>query len=554
MKLTEKFIKSNVIRALLLVFSLLATHNTVLADTIHFKLANIEESRHSPNTKIYFEWMSNANQEYWDPQCIEYDGVLLSDFVDNGYLHQCDLEGKDAENSFLRIWSDGPISLEQIEISETASDRVWLIKHFSDGALDGYKQLRHKCFDIPQGAESYEQIHLDSSLTNGIHLFPNARLSTEGAVAALCEGGQTPAGFNPVGHLINGRDNFEGNGHKHIVSSNNPNVLSIVTFNMGIDTNTIARIYFDFLGIGTSDEEAEHHIDTAVMKLGGQKPDVIVFQEIQKKESYLKSALRALNVGFEKDHILTVRPTESLVRLQLSSGVLIASKHPITQKGYKEFSDCEGVDCYARKAVRYAVIEKSAGATSKKYHIFGTHLQGGRRDYEARQRQIEQMAQYIANRNIPSDEPVLILGDLNLEPFIGNNYKGSGVHEYQELLTKLKAKSPSQASFSNRYTNDCGQNTNVVGEDGSCFSGDGSPKDKNLDHILFMKDHLQPLNGYRATLVIRDDNDNDLSGHYPVFACLAFDDSDECSNVEATPLPFATQCPDIEMCAVSQSE
>ncbi|WP_299495257.1 sphingomyelin phosphodiesterase [uncultured Shewanella sp.] len=543
--LTYQHIIANWLKAsLLLIFS-----NTALANNINITLADEAEDRNSPNTKIFFEWLSNAEQEYWSPQCLEYDGILLSDFVDNRYSQQCDLNGQYAKNSFLRIWSDGPVTIDKIEMLTANNTRIWIIDDFSDGELDGYSQRRENCFDkTTQHDGSYDQINLESTHTNGIHVFPNVALSTTADAAVLCDGGNTDLAFNPVGHLINGIDNFQGNGHKHIMSSTNPNVLSIVTFNMGIATDTIARIYFDFLGIGTSDEEAENHINAAVTKLGGQSPDIIVFQEIQKKESYLKSTLKELGLGFEKDNILKVKPTERLITLQLSSGVLIASRHPIIHKDHKEFNDCEGVDCYARKAVRYAVVEKSAAGTAKKYHIFGTHMQGGRRDYEARQHQIDQMAQYITNRNIPSNEPIIILGDLNLDPFVGTNYKGSGVYEYQALLSKLNAATPPQASFSNRYTNDCGQNTNVVGEEG-CISGDGSPKDKNLDHILYAVDHLQPTDSYRATLVIRDDNGNDLSGHYPVFACLAFDDSGECSNVKATPFPFANQCPDIDMCS-----
>ena len=98
-----------------------------------------------------------------------------------------------------------------------------------------------------------------------------------------------------------------------------------------------------------------------------------------------------------------------------NGGIFIASKWPIVASRDMVYSACRFPDCLAAKGVQYARIEKMLDGRTKRYHVFGTHLQawGGAAAAAVRSDQAREMARFVQQQNIPFAEPVLLAGDLN---------------------------------------------------------------------------------------------------------------------------------------------
>ena len=163
-------------------------------------------------------------------------------------------------------------------------------------------------------------------------------------------------------------------------------------------------------------------------------------------------------------------------------GVIIVSKHPITEAREVVYGSCAGRDCRAAKGFVYARILKGDAP----YHVIGTHLQfgwDGERN-AARQGQLQRIRHFVeAESNIPQSEPVIIGGDLNTHrsalpsaldgdglgaeapTFLGHGYtresrndwakRGNGYVDY--VLTKKGWKEPRYAAncpmiFRTRYS------------------------------------------------------------------------------------------------------
>jgi len=98
-----------------------------------------------------------------------------------------------------------------------------------------------------------------------------------------------------------------------------------------------------------------------------------------------------------------------------NGGIFIASKWPIVASQNMVYTSCLVPDCLAAKGVQYAHIEKMLDGRTKRYHVFGTHMQawGGAEAVAVRSEQAREMAGFIQQQNIPLTEPVLLAGDLN---------------------------------------------------------------------------------------------------------------------------------------------
>lgn len=83
----------------------------------------------------------------------------------------------------------------------------------------------------------------------------------------------------------------------------------------------------------------------------------------------------------------------------LTGGVMIFSKWPILKEDQIVYYASEGLDSLAAKGAVYAAINKNG----KVYHILGTHLQadGKDEDIRARQKQLQEMQNFIDRLNIP---------------------------------------------------------------------------------------------------------------------------------------------------------
>jgi endonuclease/exonuclease/phosphatase family metal-dependent hydrolase len=119
-----------------------------------------------------------------------------------------------------------------------------------------------------------------------------------------------------------------------------------------------------------------------------------------------------------------------------NGGIFIASKWPIIASQNLVYTACRASDCLAAKGVQYARVEKTVDGRSKRYHVFGTHMQayGGEPAAAVRKQQAREMAEFVEQQAIPATEPVLLAGDFNT--------RGPGSPIFQELIDILRVSMP----------------------------------------------------------------------------------------------------------------
>jgi endonuclease/exonuclease/phosphatase family metal-dependent hydrolase len=119
-----------------------------------------------------------------------------------------------------------------------------------------------------------------------------------------------------------------------------------------------------------------------------------------------------------------------------NGGIFMASKWPIVASQHMVYEACRQFDCLAAKGVQYIGIEKRVDGRSKRYHVFGTHMQayGGVKAAEVRKRQALEMATFITRQAISAREPVIVAGDFNI--------RGPASQAFQELIDTLQVAMP----------------------------------------------------------------------------------------------------------------
>ncbi|WP_445250166.1 sphingomyelin phosphodiesterase [Microcoleus sp. OTE_8_concoct_300] len=208
----------------------------------------------------------------------------------------------------------------------------------------------------------------------------------------------------------------------------------------------------------------------------------------------------------------------------INGGVVIMSKYPITQKIQLVYNNSAvgSADYLSNKGAAYVKIDKERYT----YHIVGTHMQAdeGKKTYpDIREKQLQEIKGLVDSLTIPSNEPVIVGGDLNVPytdevtgEFIKNRLGG----QYNYALV------PGQGSFSavsNLYA--------------KCLAEEmGYPPnyDNTLDYIVYLTAYLQPTNNPQMAVVhLKTENPmywehmeeklpntggnyNDPSDHYPV--------------------------------------
>lgn len=124
----------------------------------------------------------------------------------------------------------------------------------------------------------------------------------------------------------------------------------------------------------------------------------------------------------------------------VSGGVTILSQWPIVYAGQYFYQHACSAHMFVRTGFVYAKIVY--GDRRQPIHVFGTHLQPN--DYRGcylsgedkiREQQMSELSQFIHSRNIPRDELLFILGDMNINRFHGRQYQNMlrilNVHEQQ---------------------------------------------------------------------------------------------------------------------------
>jgi endonuclease/exonuclease/phosphatase family metal-dependent hydrolase len=187
-------------------------------------------------------------------------------------------------------------------------------------------------------------------------------------------------------------------------------------------------------------------------------------------------------------------------------GVLIISRWPIETESQITFNSCDAEDCLSSKGVIYAQINKNGNP----YHLFGTHTQAWNDpvNQSTRLSQFHQMRNFIDSRNISTDAPVIIAGDLNVDSL---NYQ----QEYNTMLSVLNAAEvPRNGGYAYSYNGHINNWT------------DGGPE--NLDYVLYSTAHRQPIASEAKVLTPRSIHADvftkyDLSDHFAITANLTFD-------------------------------
>ncbi|RYV03487.1 hypothetical protein SOPP22_04265 [Shewanella sp. OPT22] len=188
----------------------------------------------------------------------------------------------------------------------------------------------------------------------------------------------------------------------------------------------------------------------------------------------------------------------------VGSGLRVVSKYPILKQDVHYFHRCDGIQCLSSKGVVYAEINK----LGQKYHIFISHTQSGT-SFDAkndRLAQIQEIKDFIDSKKIPSDEPVIVAADLNID-------KINMPDEYQAMQTTLNTTVPDISGW--QYTFDPHHNHWAEGTV------------EYLDYVLPINDHLVPLKTANEVIPLQSTADDlwgiwDLSDHYAVAATFEY--------------------------------
>lgn len=282
-----------------------------------------------------------------------------------------------------------------------------------------------------------------------------------------------------------------------IKDTSNPYVLHILTYNPGI-----------LMPLGISDQDEDER-SKVMHKALPKNMDIIVFQEFfEAKES--KIILDNLSPWYPfqtKAHNKILIPG-----IGKEGGGRIVSKYPIIEEDEISFSEngCVPEDFFskfANKGVKYVKINKKGQII----HVFGTHTSLQPCDLYI-------MGQFIASKNLPKDEVVIMAGDFNVDM---NRYK-NGSDDYTIMLDTLNALEPTYLSFLNDWTH-TGTTTGL--NHMYCCNPHSR---QQLDYVLVSSNHKIPTlltnRSLQARLNEPDESFGifDMGDHEPVYARIEF--------------------------------
>lgn len=140
--------------------------------------------------------------------------------------------------------------------------------------------------------------------------------------------------------------------------------------------------------------------------------DVVVFQEAFKARprNILSKGLRAMypyQYGPANKKAMT---------LKTNSGIWIVSKIPLKPLGTVQFTDCTGIDCFARKGA--FLLEGQIGDNT--FQVLGTHADSG--GTPARRTQYKMIYDELLQPNQKDGVPQIVVGDMNCQMKNQENY------------------------------------------------------------------------------------------------------------------------------------
>ena len=182
-----------------------------------------------------------------------------------------------------------------------------------------------------------------------------------------------------------------------------PNIINAMFYN-------IQMITFGVSGMPLASERA-----ALLPAQISEYQDVVVFSEVfddGPREDDLIPAMEAAGFPYRT----TILNAPGIIPIPTNGGVIIFSRWPIEAEDEIDFAECgqAASDCLANKGIKYARINKMG----KRYHVFGTHMDAGSGadDIFARRTQMAEMRDFIADLEIPENEPVIFGGDFNTDP------------------------------------------------------------------------------------------------------------------------------------------
>jgi sphingomyelin phosphodiesterase len=277
--------------------------------------------------------------------------------------------------------------------------------------------------------------------------------------------------------------------HRYSVAPSNDHTINVLAYNIYMRTGPFVN-------------GQAQRTDRLPAEIRGY--DVIVFSEAF-HNGLRKKLIDALRSSYP--HASRILGKDSGPRQD--GGVIIVSRWPIVAQAQRTFGGaCHGSDCLADKGVLYVKIMKGG----RPYHIFGSHTQADHsaKDRSARKRQFEIIRDFIKSRRIPSDEAVIIAGDLNVER--------AKEAEFQSMLNILGAVHPTRTGL--RYSHY------------SPINDLASGPPELLDYVLWSKNHLPAVAAFNEVRMPRarigwkdlptEKTRYDLSDHFPVYGRLTF--------------------------------
>ncbi len=308
----------------------------------------------------------------------------------------------------------------------------------------------------------------------------------------------------------------------------NPNVLNIWQYNIqqrpsteglshnvtNVLTNDGESIFSERSTLSTmSLPRAVNHFDPKV--------DVISVNE-----AFTASLQPELRANFERFGFRYATQVLNKNRsLGWSGGVMVMSKYPIIASKDYQYTHAAGADEHAAKGVQYVQINKAG----RVFHIFATHTNASydfagktRLDSDdegrlARREQFREIRIFVQSQRIPTDQPILFIGDINVDMISEGRNSGS---EYLDMLRTLDATHPNLAGYP--YSLDLRVNQWVNPDDGPA---------QLLDYIMFENRHKTPSRAVNEVICLKEDGTNsctktdrvrDLSDHFPVRGLFEF--------------------------------
>lgn len=284
-----------------------------------------------------------------------------------------------------------------------------------------------------------------------------------------------------------------------IADTSNPNVLHVVTYNPGI-----------LMPLDISDQDEDERSEV-LHKAMPKKMDVIVFQEFfePKKTAQILDSLSPWYPYHTGAHNKVLIPG-----IGKEGGVRIVSKYPILEEDQISYSEngCVPDDffsMFANKGVKYAKINKKG----QMLHVFGTHTSLQPCDLYI-------MGQFIASKNIPDDEVVIMAGDFNVDM---NRYK-NGSDDYTIMLDTINALEPTYLSFLNDWTH-----TGTSSGLNHMYCCNPHSR-QHLDYVFVSARHKVPYLLTNRSMQARLNEPDasfgifDMGDHEPVYARIEFSD------------------------------